>query len=108
IEASANHLRHLVDQILDLAKNAAGRLEVHPELLDLRPFVFDVASEMESLVTEKGLTMSLGIGATVPRVRTDPAHLRQILVNLLGNAVKFTPEGNVSVRARLVGGNGAA
>src|SRR5439155_12599816 len=57
IEASANHLRHLVDQILDLAKIAAGRLEVHPEVVDLRPFVFDVASEIESLVTEKGLTM---------------------------------------------------
>src|SRR5687768_2595970 len=45
IEASANHLRHLVDQILDLAKIAAGRLDVHTEILDVRPFILDVASE---------------------------------------------------------------
>src|ERR1041384_114417 len=90
IEASANHLRHLVDQILDLAKMAAGRLEVHTEILDLRPFVLTVASEVESLVNEKGLSLSISVGASLPRVRTDPTHLRQILVNLLGNAVKFT------------------
>ena len=103
IEASANHLRHLVDQILDLAKMAAGRLEVHTEPLDLRPFVFDVASEVEPLITEKGLSFSLAVGATLPRVRTDPTHLRQILVNLLGNAVKFTSTGGISVRGKLVG-----
>jgi signal transduction histidine kinase len=102
IEASANHLRHLVDQILDLAKMAAGRLEVHTDLLDLRPFVFDVASEVESLLSEKGLQLSLAVPASLPRVRTDPTHLRQILVNLLGNAVKYTNAGTVTVRARLV------
>lgn len=103
IEASANHLRHLVDQVLDLAKIAAGRLEVHTEPVELRPFVFDVASEVEPLITEKGLTFSLGVGGSLPRVRTDPTHLRQILINLLGNAVKFTNQGGISVRARLVG-----
>ena len=103
IEASANHLRHLVDQVLDLAKMAAGRLEVHNEPLELRPFVFDVASEVEPLITEKGLSLSLGVGATLPRVRTDPTHLRQILINLLGNAVKFTNAGAISIRGKLIG-----
>src|SRR5215208_20595 len=103
IEASANHLRHLVDQVLDLAKMAAGRLEVHAEPLELRPFVFDVASEVEPLITEKGLGFSLAIGASLPRVRTDPTHLRQILINLLGNAVKFTSNGGISVRGKLIG-----
>jgi signal transduction histidine kinase len=103
IEASANHLRHLVDQVLDLAKMAAGRLEVHNEPLELRPFVFDVASEVEPLITEKGLSFSLGVGATLPRVRTDPTHLRQILINLLGNAVKFTSAGGISIRGKLIG-----
>ena len=103
IEASATHLRHLVDQILDLGKMAAGRLEVHVEPVDLRSFVLDVVSEVEPLINERGLHLSIAIGATLPRVRTDPTHLRQILVNLLGNAVKYTPEGGVAVRARLAG-----
>src|SRR5678815_2680258 len=102
IEASANHLRHLVDQILDLAKMAAGRLEIHTETIDLRPFVLDVASEIESLVSEKGLSLSLVMGAALPRIRTDPTHLRQILVNLLGNAVKYTDRGTIVVRTRVI------
>lgn len=102
IEASANHLRHLVDQVLDLAKMAAGRLEIHAETIDLRPFVLDVASEIESLVSEKGLSLSLVMGAALPRIRTDPTHLRQILMNLLGNAVKYTLEGGIVIRTRLV------
>jgi signal transduction histidine kinase len=103
IAASATHLRHLVDQVLDIAKIAAGRLEVHPETIVLRPFVLNVASELESLVAEKGLAFSISVGASLPRVRTDPTHLRQILINLIGNAVKYTPAGTLSVRARLLG-----
>jgi signal transduction histidine kinase len=103
IAASATHLRHLVDQVLDIAKIAAGRLEVHAETIVLRPFVLNVASELESLVSEKGLAFSITVGASLPRVRTDPTHLRQILINLIGNAVKYTPTGTVSVRARLIG-----
>lgn len=102
IEASANHLRHLVDQILDLAKIAAGRLDVHTEILDIRPFILDVASEVESLLNEKNLTLSLTMGAALPKIRTDPTHLRQILVNLIGNAVKYTDKGTIVVRTRMV------
>ncbi|MDP9176351.1 MAG: HAMP domain-containing histidine kinase [Gemmatimonadota bacterium] len=102
IEASANHLRHLVDQILDLAKMAAGRLDVHTEILDVRPFILDVTSEVESLVNEKDLSLSLTMGSALPRIRTDPTHLRQILVNLIGNAVKYTNRGTIMVRTRTV------
>ncbi len=102
IEASANHLRHLVDQILDLAKMAAGRLDVHAETLDVRPFILDVASEVESLVNEKNLNLSLVMGSALPRIRTDPTHLRQILVNLLGNAIKYTDAGSIVMKSRLV------
>jgi signal transduction histidine kinase len=103
IAASASHLRHLVDQVLDIAKMAAGRLEVHPEPIVLRPFVLNIVSELESLINEKGLTLSITVGATLPRVRTDPTHLRQIVVNLVGNAVKYTTAGGIAVRARLIG-----
>ena len=102
IEASANHLRHLVDQILDLAKMAAGRLDVHSESFDLRPFILDVASEVESLVNERNLALSLVMGGSIPRMRTDPTHLRQILVNLIGNAVKYTDEGSIVVKTRVL------
>jgi signal transduction histidine kinase len=103
IAASATHLRHLVDQVLDIAKIAAGRLEVHAETIVLRPFVLNVVSELEPLITERGLSLSIAIGASLPRVRTDPTHLRQILVNLIGNAIKYTPAGGIAVRARLAG-----
>src|SRR6266480_269016 len=100
IAASATHLRHLVDQVLDIAKIAAGRLEVHAETIVLRPFVLNVVSELEPLINERGLNLSIAVGASLPRVRTDPTHLRQILVNLIGNAIKYTPAGGIAVRAR--------
>jgi len=102
IAASATHLRHLVDQVLDIAKIAAGRLEVHAETIVLRAFVLNIASELESLINERGLSLSIAVGASLPRVRTDPTHLRQILVNLIGNAVKYTPAGGIALRARFV------
>jgi signal transduction histidine kinase len=106
IAASATHLRHLVDRLLDIAKIAAGRLEIHVEPLVLRPFVLNVASEMESLVSERGLALSIGVGPSLPRIRTDQTHLRQILINLIGNAVKYTATGSIQVRAKTLG-NGA-
>jgi signal transduction histidine kinase len=102
IAASATHLRHLVDQVLDIAKIAAGRLDVHQEIVDLRPFVLDVATEVEPLVSERDLSISIAVPASLPRVRTDPAHLRQILMNLIGNAVKYTPTGSIAVRGRFI------
>jgi signal transduction histidine kinase len=107
IEVSANHLRHLVDQILDLAKMVAGRLDVHTEVLDIRSFILDVASEVESLLNEKDLSLSLTMGGALPRIRTDPIHLRQILVNLIGNAIKYTDKGTIVVRTRTISWKGA-
>ena len=102
IAVSATHLRHLVDQVLDIAKIAAGRLDVHQEIVDLRPFVLDLATEVEPLVSEKDLSISIAVPASLPRVRTDPAHLRQILMNLFGNSVKYTLTGSIGVRGRFV------
>lgn len=101
IAGSAEHLQGLVDQILDLARLSAGRLEVHREPLSLRAFVIDVVSEVEPLIIDKGLRLSIQVPATLPRLSTDPTHLRQILVNLLGNAIKFTQDGSITVRAAL-------
>ncbi len=100
IEASATHLRHLVDQILDLAKMASGRLEVHAEPIDVRPFLLDITSEVEPLAGDSGLSLSIDVAGAVPKIRTDPLHLRQILMNLIGNAIKYTDSGGVIVRTR--------
>ena len=103
IAASATHLRQLVDRLLDIAKIAAGRLEVHLETVTPRAFVLNVASEMESLVSESGLTLTIAVPPSLPRITTDQTHLRQILINLIGNAVKYTPSGGVQVRGAHVG-----
>lgn len=102
IATSTAHLRTLVDQLLDIAKIAAGRVDIHAEDVSLKPFVLDVAAEMESLVNERGLTLTISIGPSVARVRTDATHLRQILINLIGNAVKYTSAGGIQVKAKLV------
>jgi signal transduction histidine kinase len=103
IAVSATHLRHLVDQVLDIAKIAAGRMEMHPEAVTLRGFVLNVVSELEALIAERGLSLSISVPAGMPRILTDPVHLRQILINLIGNAVKHTSAGAVVVRARSTG-----
>jgi len=102
IASSANHLRQLVDQILDLAKMAAGRLDVQWETIELKSFVVDLTGEIEALLAERGLTLSISVSVSLPRVRTDPMHLRQIVLNLLGNALKFTLSGGIAIRARLI------
>jgi len=100
IASSADQLRVLVDRLLDIGRIAAGRVEVNPEDVSLKAFVLDVAAEMEPLVNERGLSLSISVGPAPARVRTDPTHLRQILINLVGNAVKYTATGGIQIRAR--------
>ncbi|HEX8715573.1 MAG TPA: HAMP domain-containing sensor histidine kinase [Gemmatimonadaceae bacterium] len=101
IATSAARLRTLVDQVLDIAKIAAGRLDVRMETVGVRAFLTNVVSEIEPLLAEKRLSVRIETSADVPKVRTDPTHLRQILVNLLGNAVKYTNEGGIELRAHV-------
>ena len=101
VASSATHLRHLVDQVLDIAKLAAGRMEFHSEPVDVRALVTDVANEIESLLNERDLHLRLKLSPALPRVSTDRTHLRQIILNLLGNAIKYTPEGGIVVQAQV-------
>jgi signal transduction histidine kinase len=101
VASSATHLRHLVDQVLDIAKLAAGRMEFHAEPVDVRALVTEVASEIESLLNERDLHLRLLLPETLPRISTDRTHLRQIILNLLGNAIKYTREGGIVVEARI-------
>jgi signal transduction histidine kinase len=100
VASSATHLRHLVDQILDIAKLAAGRMEFHNEPVDVRALVTEVASEIEPLLNERDLHLQLLLPPALPRISTDRTHLRQIVLNLLGNAIKYTPEGGIVIDVR--------
>ncbi len=101
VAISAARLRTLVDQVLDIAKIAAGRLDVRMEGVALRAFLTNVVSEIEPLLAEKHLAVKISTAGNVPKIRTDPTHLRQVLINLLGNAVKYTERGGIELRAHV-------
>jgi ligand-binding sensor domain-containing protein/nitrogen-specific signal transduction histidine kinase/ActR/RegA family two-component response regulator len=100
IQRAGTHLLRLVNDALDLAKIEAGKLELQQVEFDLHALVADVAALMGPVAGKRGLAFHDGIAAGVPRtVRGDPLRLRQILLNLLGNAIKFTEAGHVSLHA---------
>ena len=100
INHSGEHLLHLIDGVLDIAKIEAGQVSVESEPVDLDGLLRDTTEMMQARIREKDLELSLERAPAVPRyVRTDAAKLRQILVNLIGNAIKFTQEGTIAVRA---------
>jgi len=104
IKRSGEHLLALINDILDLSKVEAGKMEI--ESLSCAPasILSDVASIMRVRAQEKQLDFIVEREGPLPeRIVTDPTRLRQILINLIGNAVKFTQHGRVKVIARLTG-----
>lgn len=102
IRNSSQALMEIINEILDFSKIEAGRVEVRKEPVDLRSLLSGVADLMRVDIQDKGLTLSLQVDAALPkRVLTDAGRVRQVLLNLLGNAVKFTTEGAVSVSVTL-------
>lgn len=101
------HLLSLLNDILDLSKIEAGRLEIDIHDLELGPFLADIQSLMHMSTRDKKLRLSFSTNSDLPQViRTDPTRLRQILLNLLGNAIKFTDRGHVEMRIGLTEDNG--
>ena len=97
-KTSATALLGLINDILDFSKIEAGKMELDIEEMDLWKTVEDAVELMSSKAVEKGLELMCNIHGDVPAmVRGDANRLRQILINLLGNALKFTEKGNVSV-----------
>ena len=101
IGAAAEHLLGLVNDVLDLSKIEAGRLEVHPEPLSIEGVLDSVLTVIEPIAEAKGLRIDLIVDPRLPLMKTDPRHLRQILLNFVANAVKFTERGSVTITARL-------
>ena len=97
---SAEHLLALINDILDLSKIEAGRMEVHPVHLQLAALVDTCLRTVEPLIKSERLQLRKELAADLPPLMTDQDRLQQILVNLLSNAVKFTAEGSVTVSAR--------
>ena len=92
------HLLELINDVLDLSKIEAGRIDIEQTATDLPQLITDLGHVIGEAARRKGLVLNLSIDPDVPaRVVLDGRHLRQILLNLLGNAVKFTAKGQVSL-----------
>jgi signal transduction histidine kinase/HPt (histidine-containing phosphotransfer) domain-containing protein len=101
IRRSGEHLLNLISDILDVSKIEAGRMGIEAVECRLVDVFADVDSLMRTRATEKGIAFAVVYGTSIPeRVRTDPTRFRQILMNLAGNAVKFTDEGSVRIAAQ--------
>jgi two-component system cell cycle sensor histidine kinase PleC len=101
IHDSGQHLLALINDILDISKIEAGRLEIEPMPLDPTEMLESVMRLTRVRALEKGHTLETKVEAGCPRVFADPRALKQILVNLIGNSIKFTPErGHITVNAR--------
>ncbi len=99
INRSGEHLLTLINDVLEIAKIEAGKLQLEPGIFDLHTLVRDITDMMRIRAQEKGLELELDQSSQFPRyIRTDEARLRQILLNLVGNAVKFTEQGGVIIR----------
>jgi hypothetical protein len=101
IQASANNLLQLINEILDFSKIESGRADLASIEFGLRPLVEETVELLSEEAYRKGLEMAYWIEPDVPHdVKGDPHRLRQVLLNLIGNAVKFTDEGEVVVVVR--------
>jgi len=102
ILTSSHHLLTLINDILDLSKVESGKMEFELEWCSPNAIIRDVASVLRVRAVEKGLKLECRWDGPVPeKLRTDPIRLRQLLTNLVGNAIKFTESGLVRIRASL-------
>ena len=100
IAAAADHLIGLVNDVLDLSKIEVGRMAVDPQPVYIGALVDAVATVIEPMANAKRLHVDVVVARDVPELHTDPGHVRQILLNLAANAVKFTERGTITIVAR--------
>ncbi|HMX14676.1 MAG TPA: ATP-binding protein, partial [Thauera aminoaromatica] len=109
VKSSAEALLTIINDILDFSRIEAGRLSVEQIDFSLHSVVSETCRALALRASQKGLELYYDVAPDVPSVlRGDPTRLRQILVNLIGNAIKFTEHGEVEVRVRCVQRNGGA
>ena len=98
VRSNGEHLLELINQVLDLAKIEAGRVEVEAERVDLRELVLTVVGQFEGQLLDRPIELGIEIPPDLDPIRSDAQKLKQILINLVGNAVKFTEKGRIDVR----------
>ena len=104
VQSSARHLLSLINDMLDLAKIESGKVEVYFEPVPVKAVVAEVADSLRSLAEEKGLTLATSVAESPDgevTIETDRRALQQILLNLAGNAIKYTERGSVRIDAVL-------
>ncbi len=99
IENNARHLLGLINDVLDLSKIESGKMEVFAETFAVEPMLRDVAATVGSLVARKGNRLNLRIAPDLATMHSDVTKLRQVLLNLIGNAAKFTEHGTITLSA---------
>ena len=102
IQKSGSSLMVLINDILDFSKTESGNTKLEPVPTDLRDSVTEVVDLLRPHCANKGITMSMSIAQEVPNtLLIDEARLKQVLLNLIGNAIKFTQKGSVKIKVRL-------
>ena len=101
IFVNADHLLGLINDILDLSKIESGRMDLLLEMTDLGPLLHGVMATAAGLTKDKGLVLSLDADDDLPHIWIDKTRVRQVLLNLLSNAAKFTELGSITLRATL-------
>jgi GAF domain-containing protein len=106
VHRAGTHLLGLINQVLDLSKIEAGKLELSPQTVELAPLLDEVIGTARQLAEQNGNRLALNAQENLGALTADPMRLRQILLNLLSNACKFTKQGDVTLRARRIGNGG--
>ncbi|MBV9495720.1 MAG: response regulator [Acidobacteria bacterium] len=105
ILASGQHLLNIINDILDLSKIEAGKMEIYPEFFAIAPVIDSVCHVMRGM-TKTNPTLAIDVPDDLPQIETDMAKFKQILFNLVSNAVKFSPGGSpITISARYIGTN---
>ena len=103
IHSSGQHLLELINDILDLSKVESGHLEIEKITCSPQQVISEVVNVLSVRAHEKGVFLDFKVGSTIPEtIVSDPSRLRQIMTNLIGNAIKFTDEGGVTVTLKAV------
>jgi len=102
---NGRHLLTLIDEVLDLSKIEAGRLTLHLDHFELPEVIVNTFGSLESLALEKDLEYKIEVAGEFPFVFSDSARIKQIMMNLLANAIKFTQNGKVEVKLKTHGEN---